>query len=401
MEKKVITFGCRLNACESETIRDFAAEMGLDDFTVINTCAVTEEAERKLRQTIRKLRRENEKIKIILTGCASELNPDYYMKMEGVVGIISNNVKLHRAEYAKYASESNAASKSLSSQKIRGFLQIQNGCDQKCTYCIVKLTRGPNVSLSADEIVQRAKQLLRKGYKEIVLTGVNISAYGRDFSSKQNLASIIRHILKNVPDLGRLRLSSLDPADMDEDLLKVIKNEERLMPHFHESIQSGDDIILKRMMRRHTRQQIKEINCKILEARPDAVLGADIIVGFPTETDEMFLNTKKMIVEASISLLHLFPFSARPGTSASLMPMIEKNAVKHRLKELKQLANDILAKKLSEYKGKNIMAIAENEYTARTNSFLQIKSTKPLIIGAEYLFHCDYLRGNILIGVPH
>ncbi|MDR2268353.1 MAG: tRNA (N(6)-L-threonylcarbamoyladenosine(37)-C(2))-methylthiotransferase MtaB [Holosporaceae bacterium] len=400
MEKKIITFGCRLNACESEIIRNFTNGMGLEDFTLINTCAVTGEAERKLRQTIRKLHRENEKIRIILTGCASELNPDYYMKMDGIVGIISNKTKLQKAEYVKYASRNSAAPQSSSSRKIRGFLQIQNGCDQKCTYCVVRLTRGTNMSFSGDEIVQQAKQLLRKGYKEIVLTGVNISAYGRDLSPKQNLASIIRHILKNVPELGRLRLSSLDLADIDEDLLEVIKNEERLMPHFHESIQSGDDMILERMMRRHTRRQVEEVNYKILEARPEAVFGADIIVGFPTETDEMFQNTKELISDANLLLLHLFPFSARPGTPASFMPMVEKKIVKRRLKELKQLANAALTKKLSEYIGKNIVAIAENEYTARTNSFLSVKSTEILIPGREYVFYCDYCRGSVLVGVP-
>ncbi|MDR3187108.1 MAG: tRNA (N(6)-L-threonylcarbamoyladenosine(37)-C(2))-methylthiotransferase MtaB [Holosporaceae bacterium] len=401
MEKKIITFGCRLNACESETIRNFADEMGLDDFTLINTCAVTGEAERKLRQTIRKLYRENEKIKIILTGCASELNPDYYVKMNGVVGIISNKIKLQKAEYAKYASGNGAVHQSLAPKKIRGFLQIQNGCDRECTYCVVRLTRGSSVSFSKDKIVKQAKQLLGNGYKEIVLTGVNISAYGRDLPSRQNLASIIRHILKSVPELSRLRLSSLDPADIDDDLLEVIKNEERLMPHFHESIQSGDDVILKRMMRRHTRRQVEEINCKILEARPEAVLGADIIVGFPTETDEMFQNTKELIANANLSLLHIFPFSARPGTPAFFMPMVEKKTVERRWKELKQLANDMLAKKLSEYLGKNTAAIAESEYTARTNSFLSIKSTKSLVPGREYLFHCDCCRGGVLTGVPN
>jgi threonylcarbamoyladenosine tRNA methylthiotransferase MtaB len=402
MAKRIITFGCRLNACESEAIQDFADEMHLGDFTLINTCAVTGEAERKLRQTIRKLYRENKEIRIILTGCAVELNPDYYMKMDGVVGIISNKTKLQKAEYIKYAVGNGIVLRPSSPlpKKIRGFLQIQNGCDQKCTYCIVRLTRGSNVSFSEDEIVHQAKRLLRRGYKEVVLTGINISAYGRDLSPKQNLAFIIHYILKNVPELRRLRLSSLDPADMDDNLLNVIKNEERLMPHFHESIQSGDDIILKRMMRRHTRKQVEEINHRILEARPEAILGADIIVGFPTETDEMFRNTKELILGANLSLLHMFPFSARPGTPASRMPMVKKNIVTLRMKELKQLSDNILSKKLSEYSGKNIAAIAENECTARTNSFLSLQSTKPLILGKEYLFHCDCCRGSVLIGSP-
>ncbi|MDR0631757.1 MAG: tRNA (N(6)-L-threonylcarbamoyladenosine(37)-C(2))-methylthiotransferase MtaB [Holosporaceae bacterium] len=395
----IISFGCRLNACESDIIKGFAEELGIVDFTLINTCAVTAEAERKLRQTIRKLHCQNPDIKIILTGCASELHPERYIKMDGVVGIISNRTKLSKSEYLKYATDKPAVF-NLGHPKVRGFLQIQNGCDQKCTYCIVRLTRGNNVSFCEDDILNRAKALINKGYKEIILTGVNISSYGRDMEPKRNLPFIIRYLLKNVPELTRLGLSSLDPADIDDDLIETIKSEEKLLPHIHESVQSGDDMILKRMARRHTRNQVIEINEKILHARPDVIFGADIIVGFPTETDEMFLGTKKLLTEANLSLLHIFPFSKRPGTPASLMPQIEKKVITNRAKELRKLANDILTKKLTEYLGKDVIILAEDSENAKTNSFLQVKSSTKLVTGKEYLFHCDSVHKNVIIGRP-
>jgi threonylcarbamoyladenosine tRNA methylthiotransferase MtaB len=399
MDINIVNFGCRLNACESDLIKDFARELGIIDFTLINTCAVTAEAERKLRQTIRKLHGKNPDIKIILTGCASELNPDYYIKMDGVVGIISNKTKLSKSEYLKYATTKTISSFSDHS-KVRGFLQIQNGCDQKCTYCIVRLTRGNNVSFHEDEILRRAKLLLAKGYKEIILTGVNISSYGRDLDSQKDLSFIVRYLLKNLPELTRLGLSSLDPADIDDNLLETIASEEKLLPHIHESVQSGDDLILQRMMRRHNRSQVIEINEKISLVRPDVIFGADIIVGFPTETDEMFFHTKNLVQEAKLSLLHIFPFSPRPKTPASLMPRVNKKVISNRAAELRRLADSVLAQKLAEQLGKYVIALAENHFTAKTNSFLQIKSLDRLIIGQEYLFHCDSIDKNAIVGRP-
>jgi threonylcarbamoyladenosine tRNA methylthiotransferase MtaB len=395
----VVNFGCRLNACESDLIKDFAHELGVVDFTIINTCAVTAEAERKLRQTIRKLYGKNPDINIILTGCASELNPGYYIKMDGVVGIISNKTKLFKSEYLKYATPKKV-SFIPHHPKVRGFLQIQNGCDQKCAYCIVRLTRGNNFSFHEEEILRQAKSLLAKGYKEIILTGVNITSYGRDLDTQKKLPFIVRYLLKNLPELTRLGLSSLDPADIDEDLLKMIASEEKLLPHIHESIQSGDDLILKRMMRRHTRTQVIELNEKISRARPDVIFGADIIVGFPTETEEMFLNTKTILHEAKLSLLHIFPFSPRPKTAAFLMPRVEKKIVIRRISELKQLANDILMKKLTEQIGANVIILAEDHLNAKTNSFLPVKSLDTLATGREYLFHCESVEKNAIIGRP-
>ncbi|MDR0753079.1 MAG: tRNA (N(6)-L-threonylcarbamoyladenosine(37)-C(2))-methylthiotransferase MtaB [Holosporaceae bacterium] len=395
----VVNFGCRLNACESDLIKNFAHELGVVDFTIINTCAVTAEAERKLRQTIRKLYGKNPDIKIILTGCASELNPDYYIKMNGVAGIISNKTKLSRSEYLKYATHSEVSS-TPRHPKVRGFLQIQNGCDQKCTYCTVRLARGNNVSFHEDEILKQAKILLNRGYREIILTGVNITSYGRDLDAQKKLSFIVKYLLKNLPELTRLGLSSLDPSDIDEDLLKMIVSEEKLLPHIHESIQSGDDLVLKRMMRRHTRAQVIELNEKISHARPDVIFGADIIVGFPTETEEMFLNTKTILNKAKLSLLHIFPFSPRQKTAASLMPRIEKKIVTRRVSELKQLADDILTKKLTEQVGANVIILAEDRLNAKTNSFLPVKSLVTLVTGKEYLFRCESVEKNVIIGRP-
>ncbi|MDR1551557.1 MAG: tRNA (N(6)-L-threonylcarbamoyladenosine(37)-C(2))-methylthiotransferase MtaB [Holosporaceae bacterium] len=401
---RVVNFGCRLNTCESERIGDFIRELGLNNVVLINTCAVTAEAERKLCQTIRRLHVENPEAKIVLTGCASELHPERYMQMDGVVGIVSNKTKLSKSEYVKYTEETSlwasTAASAFVCRKVRGFLQIQNGCDQKCTYCVVRLTRGNNVSLSEDDIVNQARFLLDRGHRDIILTGVNISAYGRDRDPRQNLAFLIRYLLRNVPELTRLGLSSLDPADMDDDLLKLIESEERLLPHIHESLQSGDNLILKRMGRRHTRSQVIEINERILRARPEVIFGADIIVGFPTESDDMFNHTKYLISEATISRLHIFPFSPRPGTPASSMPMVEKQTVRCRVKEMQALSSEVLGKKLMEQIGKDIIILAEDQANGKTNSFLPVWSSSVMVAGHEYLFRCDRTDGRVIIGRP-
>lgn len=425
MKINIITFGCRLNACESEAIETFLNEIS-EEFSVdnqveialINTCAVTAEAERKLRQTIRRLFSENNRVKIILTGCAAQLHPESYLSMDGVVGIIPNESKLQKDAYRKLvaaiapvkidrnnitATPSSAAKNSQPKrlQKVRGFLQIQNGCDQKCTYCVIRFTRGPNVSFNEDEIVQQARALLDKGYKEIILTGVNLSAYGRDMNPRKNLAYITNYILKQVPEIKRLGFSSLDPADIDDELIDLICNEERILPHIHESIQSGDDMILKRMMRRHSRQQVIETNAKILEKRPEVIFGADIICGFPTETDEMFENTKALIHEASIILLHAFPYSKRPGTPAARMPGVDRSKARERVRELKKMAKEILEEKLRKFVGKRIKVLAENGHNAKTNSFLKVitkNSEKEMIAEEEYWIVCEGISGEALVG---
>lgn len=395
--ERVINFGCRLNACESEIIQGFADELGIVDYTIINTCAVTAEAERQLRQKIRKLHKENPDIKIILTGCASELSPDTYLQMDGVVGIISNKNKLSKSEYIKYGSSEHNLDSSVNS-KVRGFLQIQNGCDHSCTYCVVRLVRGPSISFNENEIVQRARQLLEKGYREIVLTGVNVSSYGQDLSPQKNIAYIIKYLLKQLPELHRLRLSSLDPADIDDELIELIASESRIMPHIHESIQSGDNMILKRMRRRHSRESLIETNSKILAKRPEVIFGADIIAGFPTETDEMFENTKKLLTEAQISLLHAFPYSKRPGTPAALMPQVPKKIAVERTAILRNYIATLLNQKLQQYIGRDVHILAETEFDAKTDSFLPVKSLSPMQAGHEYQLHCVNIDNNIIVG---
>lgn len=394
----VINFGCRLNACESDTITRFAEELGVVDYTIINTCAVTAEAERQLRQEIRKLYKQNPDVKLVLTGCAAELHPDLYLSMDGVVGIISNKTKLSKNEYLKYGSHKKLE-KGRDIQRIRGFVQIQNGCDHRCTYCVVRLTRGPSISFDKDEIVFQAKEALKQGYKEIVLTGVNISSYGQDLSPKTNIAFIVRYLLKNIQELKRLRLSSLDPADIDSELIELISGEERLMPHIHESIQSGDNMILKRMGRRHNREYIIETNLKILQKRSDVIFGADIIAGFPTESDEMFENTRRLLKEGNLSLLHVFPYSKRPGTPAALMPQVLKKIAANRAKILREESLKILNEKLQKFVGQKIRILAETSETAKTDSFLSVKSLSELEVGREYLINCLRVEDNTIIGV--
>lgn len=394
---KVINFGCRLNACESETIEKFAEELNIVDYVIINTCAVTAEAERQLRQEIRKLYKQNPDIKLVLTGCAVELNPNFYLSMDGVVGIISNKMKLSKSEYLKYGSNHKPIL-NTKNNKVRGFLQIQNGCDHECTYCVVRLTRGHSVSFDKDEIVFQAKEALKLGHKELVLTGINISSYGQDLSPKTNLSFIIRYLLKNVSELKRLRLSSLDPADIDDELIDLISNEERLMPHIHESIQSGDNMILKRMRRRHNRERIIDINSKILEKRSEIIFGADIITGFPTESEEMFENTRKLLTEGYLTLLHVFPYSRRPGTPAALMPQVLKKVSAARAKILRNESSEILNRKLKEFIGKKVHILAESQETAKTDSFLSVKSLSKLEVGQEYWINCSKTENNTIIG---
>ena len=393
----VINFGCRLNACESETISRFVRDLGIIDYTIINTCAVTAEAERQLRQEIRKLYKQNPNIKLVLTGCAAELNPEIYLGMDGVVGIVSNKVKLSKEEYSKYGSSKKFMT-DLDNKKVRGFVQIQNGCDHRCTYCVVRLTRGPSVSFDKDEIVFQAKKSLKQGYKELVLTGVNISSYGQDLSPRVNISFIIRYLLKNIPELKRLRLSSLDPADIDDEFIELIGSEERLMPHIHESIQSGDNMILKRMGRRHNREQIIETNSKILERRPNVIFGADIITGFPTESDEMFDNTRRLLSEGNLSLLHVFPFSKRPGTPAALMPQVLKRIAAVRAKILREDASKILTRRLQSFVGQKLHVLAETSEIAKTDSFLAVRSLSELEAGREYWINCLKIEDNTIIG---
>ncbi len=345
----VITLGCRLNIFESEVMRQYALNNNLDNTIIINTCAVTNEAERQSRQAARKAKKNNKNAKIIVTGCSAQLNPDVYKNMPEVDLVLGNHEKMQQESY-QFSDETKVkvndimsvqetANHLLSSftDKSRAFLEIQNGCDHRCTFCTIPYARGNNRSSSIAEIVNQVKNLVENGYKEVVLTGVDITGYGANLPAQPTLGMLCKRILSNVPNLPRLRLSSLDPVEVDDDIFSLLANEPRLMPHLHISLQAGDDLILKRMKRRHLRQDVYDFCAKIRNIKPNVVFGADIITGFPTEADEMFLNTIKLVKDCNISYLHVFPYSARKGTPAAKMPQVLKNTRKQRADSLRLL----------------------------------------------------------------
>lgn len=332
-EPRVVTFGCRLNALESEVIAGEARAAGLENAVIVNTCAVTTEAVRQARQTIRRLRREQPDGRIVVTGCAAQLAPEAFAAMPEVDQVLGNAEKLLR----RHLSGSNpriAVSDIMTVEetaghllqgfesRTRAFVQVQQGCDHRCTFCIIPFARGPNRSVPVDRIVEQTRVLSENGYAEVVLTGVDICSYGADLPEGPSLGELICAVLREVPGLRRLRLSSLDPAAMDDVLFRVLEDEPRLMPHLHLSLQAADDIVLKRMKRRHTRAQAAAMVERARRARPDVVFGADLIAGFPTETDDMFAHTLDAVEDMGLTYLHVFPFSARSGTPAARMPQV-------------------------------------------------------------------------------
>ena len=319
MNNKVVTFGCRLNIYESEVMKDLSHKAGLDNAIIVNTCAVTAEAERQARQSIRKLRRDNPDAKILVTGCGAQINPDQFATMKEVDRVIGNDDKLKLETYQDEDAPRILVNDIMSVQetaghlvsgfegKARAFVQIQNGCNHRCTFCTIPYGRGNSRSVPLVDIVTQTQNLVDLGYKEVVITGVDITDYGKDFDHQPTLGATLSDLLDKVPSLERLRLSSLDSVEMDPDLWRLIGEEPRVMPHLHMSLQAGDDMVLKRMKRRHLRDDGLRFCEKARELRPDVVFGADIIAGFPTETDEMFENTHKFIEEAGLTYLHIFP----------------------------------------------------------------------------------------------
>lgn len=350
-DPRLITFGCRLNTYESEVIKSLTKAAGLENAIIINTCAVTAEAERQARQTIRKLRRENPNAKIIVTGCSAQVNAESYTKMTEVDAVIGNDDKMkintytdlkepghERLKVNDIMSVTETALHLVSSfdGKTRAFVQVQNGCNHRCTFCIIPYGRGNSRSVAIGEIVEQLRALVDAGYHEIAFTGVDITAYGEDLPGSPTLGQMIRRVLALVPNLKRLRLSSLDPVEIDDDLWELIHKEPRLMPHLHMSLQAGDNMILKRMKRRHLREDAIEFCRKARELRPEVAFGADLIAGFPTETDEMFENTLRIVDECDLTYLHVFPYSPRPGTPASKMPQLQGSIIKERAARLRQ-----------------------------------------------------------------
>lgn len=371
--EKVITFGCRLNTYESALIKGIIKQAKLKNVAVFNTCSVTKEAEQQAVQAIRKFKRENPDVKIIVTGCAAQLNADKYLAMKEVDQVISNAQKLNVSTYTQ-ADVSTDASCQIPLEfqnKTRALLQIQNGCDNKCSFCIIPYARGKNVSTPIKNIINQARLLVASGHKEIVLTGINITLYGRDFLPKTTLARAIKIILNECPDLPRLRLSSLDISDIDNELLDLMLNEARLMPHFHLSLQSGSNPVLRKMFRKHTREQALDL-CKTLQQRPDVALGADIIAGFPTETTEMFEETKAFLEEARIPYLHVFPYSERPGTPAASLPQLNKKIRKDRAKILREVGQKVLDDFSSKYVGRQLQLLMEGGSVGRAANFLKV-----------------------------
>lgn len=383
---EVITFGCRLNSLESEVVKNLAESAGFGDDTIIfNSCAVTGEAERQLRQAVRKSRREHPDSTIIMTGCAAQISPDQYSGMDEVDFVIGNDLKLQPESWQKLRAERTLVSDIMDATSVdahlmidgmegrsRGFLQVQTGCDHRCTFCIIPYGRGNSRSFAEEDIIRQARKLTSSGYSELVLTGVDITSYGKDLSGDVQLGRVMKTLLSENADIKRLRLSSIDPAEIDDDLWDLIESEPRLMPHLHISLQAGDNMILKRMKRRHNREDVIRLCEKARRLRPDMVFGADIIAGFPTETDEMFKQSMDLIEQCNIVLLHVFPYSPRPGTPASKMPQVHGGLRKERAAKLRTLGEKLLEKELTNHINKTSQIIVEKEKEGHTEHFLKV-----------------------------
>jgi threonylcarbamoyladenosine tRNA methylthiotransferase MtaB len=387
MTVDVVTFGCRLNAYESEAIKLRAGEAQLRDAVVVNTCAVTAEAVRQSRQAIRRLRRENPARRILVTGCAAQVEPQTYAAMAEVDAVIGNAEKLTAQAYADFGvgvSEKIRVNDIMSLREIapqmvdhfdghtRAFLQVQNGCDHRCTFCVIPYGRGNSRSVPMGAVIDEARRLTEKGYAELVLTGVDLTSYGADLPGTPSLGALVEKILKLVPDVKRLRLSSIDSIEADATLMRLIAEEERLMPHFHLSAQSGDDMILKRMKRRHTRADTIAFCNAVRRHRPAAAFGADLIAGFPTETDAMFANSLALIQDAGLSVLHVFSYSPRPGTPAAKMPPVPGTVIKERAARLRARGAAALAARLDAMIGSRHTVLMERGGIGRTPCFTPV-----------------------------
>ena len=384
---EIVTFGCRLNAYESEAIRARASEAGLTGAVIFNTCAVTAEAVRQSRQAIRKLRRENPEAQIIVTGCAAQTEPETYAAMPEVNRVLGNQEKLEAKSYARdflhdaprvivndimAVTETAAQFVDSFADYTRAVLQVQNGCDHRCSFCIIPYGRGNSRSVGAGAVIEEARRLVAAGYNEIVLSGVDLTAYGADLPGKPTLGALVARILKHVPALARLRLSSIDSIEVDETLLDLLAHEKRLMPHFHLSVQSGDNLILKRMKRRHSREDTIAFCETVRRLRPEIAFGADLIAGFPTETDAMFQNTLALVDEAGLSYLHVFPFSRREGTAAARMPQLDARLIKDRARALREKGASALSARLQALIGTEQELLVEKAGLGRTGCFASV-----------------------------
>jgi len=411
---EIVTFGCRLNAFESDIIRRAAA--GLDDAIIINTCAVTAEAERQARQAIRRARREHPAARIIVTGCAATLSPARYAALPEVDLVLDNDAKLRAESYRAHphppAAEAagatlsrgageggapNATGGGIAQGRSRAYLQVQQGCDHRCTFCIIPYARGASRSVPVLDVVTQARSLVEAGAREVVLTGVDLTAYGLDLPGQPTLGALARHLLAEVPELARLRLSSLDPSEIDEELWAAFAEESRLMPHLHLSLQAGDDLVLKRMKRRHSRGQAIAVARRARDLRPEVAIGADLIAGFPTEDEAMFQHSLDLVEECGIAFLHVFPYSPREGTPAARMPPVAPEIVRERAARLREAGAQALAADLMQRVGTSAEVLVEKPGTGRA-AFYAAVACPPHIAGIQILRFTGVAAGK-LVGV--
>lgn len=407
---RVVTFGCRLNSFESEVMREHAAAAGWQDVIIVNTCAVTGEAERQARQAIRKLKHENPEARIVVTGCAAQITPEAFGRMAEVDRVLGNAEKMDAAYYreadpARVSVGETQAMRGVSAHlvggfegRVRAFVEIQQGCDHRCTFCVIPLGRGPNRSTPFSVIAGRVRALIEAGYRELVLTGVDICSYGGEIPDQPGLGALVRRLLREFPDLPRLRLTSLDPAAIDDELLDLIALEDRLMPHFHLSVQAGDDMVLRRMKRRHTRDEVLALARQLRRLRPGCALGADMIAGFPTETEAMFENGAALIGEAGFSHLHVFPYSPRPGTPAARLPQLGRAVAKERAARLRALGKQAMAAFQDARIGGIAPVLAEREDFGHDPCYLPVRLKGNAVPGTIVAARIVSREGERLIG---
>lgn len=385
-ETSVLNFGCRLNAYEGEAIRNMLDKLGRNDVVVVNTCAVTAEAEKQARQAIRRLRRERPGTRIVVTGCAAQVNAEGFAAMTEVDHVIGNREKLGEAAWrgigdgaprisvGDIKTDTPPALPAVSHfpGRPRAYLEIQQGCDHRCTFCIIPYGRGPSRSLALGAVVEQARAMAARGYREFVLTGVDITSYGHDLPGRPTLGQATRRLLALVPQIERLRFSSLDPAEIDEDLLSLYAEEPRVMPHAHLSLQAGDDLILKRMKRRHDRAQALDVVARLQALRPGIALGADLIAGFPTESDAAFERSAALIDDAGLAFVHVFPYSPRPGTPAARMPQLPVELRRARAADLRRRADSALSRFLSSRIGSEASILVEQQGLGRDETYAPV-----------------------------
>ncbi|MCY4169651.1 MAG: tRNA (N(6)-L-threonylcarbamoyladenosine(37)-C(2))-methylthiotransferase MtaB [Rhodobacter sp.] len=414
MPTRFATLGCRLNACETEAMRSLAARHGVEDAVVVNTCAVTSEAVRKARKEIRRLRRADSRVKVIVTGCAAQVDAEGFAAMEEVDLVIGNAEKVEPGTWEGIASGRTEEAGRIQvgdimdvaraerhatdgvSSRSRAYVQIQNGCDHRCTFCVIPFGRGNSRSVPADVVIERIRRLVSAGHREVVLTGVDLTAWGNDLSVRPRLGDLVWRILDSLPELPRLRLSSIDSIEVDGRLMRAFAEQPRLMPHLHLSLQAGDDLILRRMKRRHGYADAVRFCEEIRHLRPEMTFGADIIVGFPTENEAMFGNSLRMVSECGLTWLHVFPFSARPGTPAARMPQVDGCVIRERSARLRKAGKMAAEKHLKAQVGRVHRVLMESPTVGRTEQFAQVEVSTPRLKGTIARVRIAGVSGNRL-----